>query len=167
MTEIRDLSFSYKKKEPLFSSLTLRLDEGSIYGLLGKNGAGKTTLLRIVCGLLFPGEGTCTVDGLESRKRLPSMLEEIYFLPEEFGVPAVTPKASAVVVKTTAMEPMPTVILRAHPAHIATVTTFIRARATLTGIAQRIPHRHVGVATIARTTAVPRGVCRFNEVTPT
>ena len=73
MTEIRDLSFSYKKKEPLFSSLSLRLDEGSIYGLLGKNGAGKTTLLRIVCGLLFPGEGTCTVDGLESRKRLPSM----------------------------------------------------------------------------------------------
>ena len=42
MTEIRELSFSYKKKEPLFSSLSLTLDHGSIYGLLGKNGAGKT-----------------------------------------------------------------------------------------------------------------------------
>jgi len=51
MLEIKDLSFSYPRKAPLFRNLSLRLDEGYIYGLLGKNGAGKSTLLKNMVGI--------------------------------------------------------------------------------------------------------------------
>jgi ABC-2 type transport system ATP-binding protein len=90
MTEIKDLHFSYKRHEPLFTGVNLTLPPGNIYGLLGKNGAGKTTLLKIIAGLLFPKEGSCTVSGYSSASRSVELLKEIFFLPEEFYVPQVS-----------------------------------------------------------------------------
>jgi ABC-2 type transport system ATP-binding protein len=55
MIQITGLSFSYRKKDRLFDDLSLTLEPGTIYGLLGKNGAGKTTLLKLLCGFMFPG----------------------------------------------------------------------------------------------------------------
>jgi len=92
MLEIRDLSFGYYGGVPLFNHLTLNLKPGSICGLLGKNGAGKTTLLRIIAGLIFPDEGVCQVLGESSKERKVNFLQDIYFLPEEFHLPALTAK---------------------------------------------------------------------------
>ncbi len=92
MIEIQDLSFAYRKKENLFNQLQLSLAPGNVYGLLGKNGAGKTTLLKVIAGLLFPQTGTCEVLGYSPQKRLPQMLEEIFFIPEEFYTPPITLK---------------------------------------------------------------------------
>ncbi len=86
MIEIRNLNFSYKKT-PVFSNINLSFPQGSIYGLLGENGVGKTTLLKLICGLLRPTEGTCSVDGLTSQDRLPEMLQRIVFLPDEVSLP--------------------------------------------------------------------------------
>ncbi len=86
MIEIRNLNFSYKKT-PVFSNINLSFPQGSIYGLLGENGVGKTTLLKLICGLLRPTEGSCTVDGLTSQNRLPEMLQRIVFLPDEVSLP--------------------------------------------------------------------------------
>ncbi len=88
MIHTRNLSFGYSRKNLLFQNLTLSLEPGSIYGLLGKNGAGKSTLLKNLAGLLFPTSGTITVNCFEPRKRQPSFLETIYFIPEETYVPA-------------------------------------------------------------------------------
>ena len=41
MVRIRNLDFGYSRRVPLFQNLSLALDRGHIYGLLGKNGAGK------------------------------------------------------------------------------------------------------------------------------
>ena len=90
MIEIQNLSFGYNKKKLLYTNLTLQLNTGSIYGLLGKNGAGKSTLLKNLMGLLFPKEGSILVNGFEPKKRWPSFLETIYFIPEEVYVPALT-----------------------------------------------------------------------------
>ncbi|MDL2227450.1 ABC transporter ATP-binding protein [Odoribacter sp. OttesenSCG-928-L07] len=87
MIEIKNLKFGYDKKKLLFNDLNLNLSQGKIYGLLGRNGTGKTTLLKIIMGLRFPKSGTCNVFGLESKKRLPSMLEQIMFVPEEVYTP--------------------------------------------------------------------------------
>nr|MDA3833781.1 ATP-binding cassette domain-containing protein [Spirochaetales bacterium] len=80
------IDFSYGK-EPLFHQLDLSIAGGSIYGLLGMNGAGKTTLLKLLSGQLFPKGGFSDVLGFNPEKRHPSMLEEIFYLPEEFYLP--------------------------------------------------------------------------------
>lgn len=92
MIEIQNLSFGYNRKKLLYKNLTLSLEAGSIYGLLGKNGAGKSTLLKNIIGLLFPTGGSILVNGYVSKKRLPSFLQTIYFIPEEVYVPSLTIK---------------------------------------------------------------------------
>ncbi|GAA4300362.1 ABC transporter ATP-binding protein [Nibribacter koreensis] len=90
MIQIDNLSFGYKKDKPLFQNLNLSLSRGHIYGLLGKNGAGKSTLLKNMVGLAYPLTGTCSIDGINASKRLPAVLENVFFLPEEIYVPALT-----------------------------------------------------------------------------
>ena len=90
MVRIRNLHFGYSRRVPLFENLNLDLDRGHIYGLLGKNGAGKTTLLKNIVGLAFPWAGTCLVDSQVAATRHPALLEDLFFLPEEVYVPALT-----------------------------------------------------------------------------
>jgi ABC-2 type transport system ATP-binding protein len=82
MIEIKDLAFSYGAAQVL-NHISLKLEEGRIYGLLGENGVGKTTLLTLLCGLKKPQSGTIAVDGIDPSRRLPSTLENLYFLPDE------------------------------------------------------------------------------------
>ena len=90
MIEIKNLSFGYSRKRPLYKNLDLIFQPGNIYGLLGPNGAGKSTLLKTIIGLLFPTEGTISVNGYSPRERLPSFLETAYFIPEEVYVPSLS-----------------------------------------------------------------------------
>lgn len=93
MVIINDLGFRYsKKQQPLFQELNCELASGSIVGLLGKNGAGKTTLLKLMIGLLRPAEGTVRIMDRPPAEREPSLLQEMYFLPEEFHHPSVSIK---------------------------------------------------------------------------
>lgn len=91
MVTIERLHFRYKKSRPVFRDLSLRLDAGHVYGLLGKNGAGKSTLLKIIAGLAFPASGTCMVKGMDTARRSVALLEELFILPEEVYVPQLTP----------------------------------------------------------------------------
>ena len=95
MVDLQGITFGYSKGERLFDRLDLALTPGNVYGLLGRNGAGKTTLLRLMAGLLFAKEGSARVAGEEVRRRTPSFLRELYFVPEEFHTPAVSPLALA------------------------------------------------------------------------
>ncbi len=99
MIQIHDLSFGYSKRNLLFKNLHLSLAKGHIYGLLGKNGAGKSTLLKNMIGLAFPLQGSVLIDGLNVTSRSPQVLENLFFIPEEIYVPAVT---SAQFVNSTA-----------------------------------------------------------------
>ncbi len=90
MVRIRNLDFGYSRRNPIFQNLSLDLDRGRIYGLLGKNGAGKTTLLKNIVGLAFPWAGSCLIDELPAASRQPRLLEDLFFLPEEVYAPALT-----------------------------------------------------------------------------
>ena len=90
MLTIQNLSFGYNRRKQVFDNLSLTLKQGSIYGLLGKNGTGKSSLLRLMVGLLFPEEGSCQFNGIETRNRSITVLENLYFLPEEFHTPAIS-----------------------------------------------------------------------------
>ena len=82
MIEIQNLGFSYGRKSVL-KNITMRLEGGNVYGLLGENGVGKTTLLTLLCGLKRPQEGYVTVDGRYPFERRTDLLQEQYYLPDE------------------------------------------------------------------------------------
>ena len=89
MIQIQNLSYKYSgATENVFDGLTLSFAEGKIFGLLGKNGVGKSTLLHLLSGLLMPREGRILIDGQEPRLRQPSLQEEVFFVPDEFSLPA-------------------------------------------------------------------------------
>ena len=90
MIEINDLGFSYGQN-PVLNNISMKLNEGRIYGLLGENGVGKTTLLTLLCGLKKPQTGSIDIDGYNPYDRKPSFLADQYYLSDE--VAAVNMKA--------------------------------------------------------------------------
>lgn len=66
MMECTNLNKSYGRTDAV-RQLDLRLDENTVYGLLGRNGAGKTTLLNMMTGGIFPDSGTIKVGGAPLR----------------------------------------------------------------------------------------------------
>lgn len=90
MIEIKDLGFSYGQV-PVLKNISMNLEKGRIYGLLGENGVGKTTLLTILCGLKKPQSGSINIDGYNPYDRKPSFLSNQYYLSDE--VAAVNMKA--------------------------------------------------------------------------
>lgn len=64
LLEIKNLKKSYNDKRVLDID-SLEIEEGSIYGLIGKNGAGKSTLMKIVLGLVKKDDGMIKVFGQE------------------------------------------------------------------------------------------------------
>ena len=82
MVDIKNLSFSYGSNAVL-ENISLKLEEGRIYGLLGENGVGKTTLLTLLCGLKKTEKGSISIDGYDPYTRQPSLLQTIYYLPDE------------------------------------------------------------------------------------
>jgi ABC-2 type transport system ATP-binding protein len=91
MIDVKNISFKYAgQKNLVFDGFSLQLKENNIYGLLGKNGTGKSTLLYLISGLLRAKTGSVYFDSVETSKRLPETLQEIFIVPEEFDLPAMT-----------------------------------------------------------------------------
>lgn len=72
----------------VLQSVSVTLEAGKIYGLIGQNGAGKTTLMRIAAGLTFPTDGNIELFGKtghknlqDERKRLGCMIEYPSLIP--------------------------------------------------------------------------------------
>ena len=82
MITIENLGFSYGEM-PVLKNISMQLEEGRIYGLLGENGVGKTTLLTLLSGLKKPQAGNITVDGQKPYDRTPSLLSNQYYLCDE------------------------------------------------------------------------------------
>ena len=62
--EIKNLKKSYNNRIVLDID-SLKIEEGSIYGLIGKNGAGKSTLMKLILGLVKKDDGEIKVFGQE------------------------------------------------------------------------------------------------------
>ncbi len=60
--------FRLSSKPPVeaLKDISINIESGEIFGLIGKNGAGKTTLTKIIATLVQPTEGTVTVNGFDS-----------------------------------------------------------------------------------------------------
>ncbi len=90
--ETEDLVKTYRAGKPLLGrkvnavdGLSLKVPEGSIYGLLGRNSAGKTTTMRMAMGLARPTSGRIEVLGLNPTDD-PSRVEvlrQVGYVPED------------------------------------------------------------------------------------
>ncbi|AVM57647.1 ABC transporter ATP-binding protein [Bacteroides heparinolyticus] len=91
MLQVENISFSYRRgKKDVLDDFSLSLEKGRVYGLLGKNGAGKSTLLYLMSGLLTPKHGKVIYHDVDVRRRLPITLRDMFLVPEEFELPAIS-----------------------------------------------------------------------------
>ncbi|MEK9753303.1 MAG: ATP-binding cassette domain-containing protein [Rhodospirillaceae bacterium] len=83
--ELRDIAFGYSgQPTPIFESLNLKLEPGSVLVVCGSNGSGKTTFARLLMGLLEPARGQVLVDGLDLKQVAPEWWRrQVIYLPQE------------------------------------------------------------------------------------
>jgi len=72
--------------------LNMRVEQGAIYGLIGRNGAGKTTALRILAGLIQATSGTARVLGMEVQRDQTAILKRTGFVIDPVLLPWMTGK---------------------------------------------------------------------------
>ena len=93
MLQVKNLTYGYRKSaKKIFNDFSLALEPGRVYGLLGRNGAGKSTLIYLMTGLLTPESGDVEYEGVDVRERRPSTLSNMFIVPEEFELPAISLK---------------------------------------------------------------------------
>ena len=85
VAEIRDVSKSYGNIQAL-SKVSLSVEEGEMFGLIGPDGAGKSTLYRLLATLLTPDSGSLTVMGHDTVKDYRLLRRLIGYMPERFSL---------------------------------------------------------------------------------
>jgi ABC-2 type transport system ATP-binding protein len=82
LLESKNLVKRYADKT-VVDDVSITIEEGRIYALLGQNGSGKTTLMKMAAGLVKPNEGSITYHGkklgIDSKREVAYMPTEPYF----------------------------------------------------------------------------------------
>jgi ABC-2 type transport system ATP-binding protein len=83
--EIKGLVKSYEYTRAL-RGISLAVETGEMFGLIGPDGAGKTTTMRILCGLLDMDEGECRVRGKDVAQEVQEVRRIIGYMPQRFSL---------------------------------------------------------------------------------
>lgn len=83
--EIRSLSKSFGAVKAL-DQVSLEVNDGELFGLVGPDGAGKTTLFRILTTLLVPDAGSATVLGKDVVRDLWEIRSRVGYMPGGFSL---------------------------------------------------------------------------------
>ena len=83
------LSKRYRDKWAV-DHLDLTVEQGDIYGFIGRNGAGKSTTLKLLCGLARPTQGEALIFGkpirdVVARRRVGALIEQAGLYPDLSG----------------------------------------------------------------------------------
>src|SRR5215469_3512972 len=81
LTKDYPVGFWRKRMRRSLDQLSLRVEDGEVFGFLGPNGAGKTTTLKLLMGLIFPTAGTARIRGRSIDD--VAMHADIGYLPEQ------------------------------------------------------------------------------------
>jgi len=68
------------------NKVSLTINEGELFGLVGPDGSGKTTAIRMLCGILAPTSGSATVLGKDIMKQPDLIKKEIGYLSQRFSL---------------------------------------------------------------------------------
>jgi ABC-2 type transport system ATP-binding protein len=74
------------RKTTAVKDLTLGIQQGDVFGLIGPDGAGKTTTLRMLAGVLKPTSGRATVLGEDVGRHPEALREKIGYMPQRFSL---------------------------------------------------------------------------------
>lgn len=82
MIDIDHVTKTYASKTAV-RDLTLSIPRGELFAFLGPNGAGKTTTIKMMCGLLFPTEGSIKVAGYDLKTQGQQARQRISYVPDQ------------------------------------------------------------------------------------
>ena len=82
---VNNISKSYKKLKAV-DSITFKVNDGELFGLIGPDGAGKTTIFRILTTLLVANEGSAEVAGYDVVKQLKEIRNSVGYMPGKFSL---------------------------------------------------------------------------------
>ncbi|MCL2690541.1 MAG: ABC transporter ATP-binding protein [Chitinispirillia bacterium] len=86
--EAKNLFFAYKGKTVL-ENISLTINNGETWAVIGRNGAGKSTLLKCLCALLKPSSGSIFIDGISISKLSPKEIAKIIaYVPQGSAITA-------------------------------------------------------------------------------
>jgi len=68
------------------AGVSLAVEPGEIFGLIGPDGAGKTTSLRLMVGVLDPDEGETFVEGVSVAKKPERVRERLGYMPQQYSL---------------------------------------------------------------------------------
>jgi len=85
MIEIKNISKSYNTTKALVD-ISLNIEKGKLFGLIGPDGAGKSTLFRILTTLLIPDKGTATLMDFDTIKDYKEIRKIVGYMPGRFSL---------------------------------------------------------------------------------
>ncbi|MEY7851581.1 ATP-binding cassette domain-containing protein [Natrarchaeobius sp. A-rgal3] len=84
--DAENVSVTYEDGTEAVRGVSLEVEPGEFFGFLGPNGAGKTTTIRALVTLLYPTEGSVSIDGLDVRTDPRAVRESIGYMAQETAV---------------------------------------------------------------------------------
>jgi len=87
--QMNDVWASYDSKNYVLKEITLSIDRGVNYAIVGQSGSGKSTLLKLINGMMLPSKGVVKFDYQTPNmtdKKFKSMLSKIGYIPQSLGL---------------------------------------------------------------------------------
>jgi ABC-2 type transport system ATP-binding protein len=85
LIEAENLS-KYFGENHAVDGVSIQIQAGEIYGLVGSDGAGKTTTIRLLCGALQPNSGDITICGYDVQKQTEDARSQLGYLSQRFSL---------------------------------------------------------------------------------
>ncbi len=89
LIQMNNVSASYDAKNFSLKEITLSIEKGTNYAIVGQSGSGKSTLLKLINGMMNPSKGQIKVDYQTpdmNKKQFRRAMSKIGYIPQSLGL---------------------------------------------------------------------------------
>src|ERR1051325_4876592 len=83
--ETTELSKNFDKIKAV-EGISMSVEKGELFCLVGPDGAGKSTIIRMLCGIIAPDSGNAVVLGFDTQKQKSEIVKKIGYLSQKFSL---------------------------------------------------------------------------------
>src|SRR4051812_10176455 len=83
--ETSDLTKNFDKIKAV-DGVTMTVEKGELFCLVGPDGVGKSTIIRMLCGIINPDGGNANVLGFDTQKQKTEIVKKIGYLSQKFSL---------------------------------------------------------------------------------